>query len=225
MTKISKYREAIRLRKQGKSYSQIKVNLRLSKSTLSRWLRKYPLNEEQMNKLREKSQIRIEKFRQTMMQKRQIRLLTYYNEERRKLFPLSERELFIAGLFLYWGEGNKFSRYTLSINNTDPSVLTFSLFWITHALHIDKKNIRVFLHLYKDMDIKKETNYWSKELDIDISQFSKPYIKKSKRNDVDQKGFGHGTCGIRIDSVFLKERILMNLKALSDFSWIKTDKI
>lgn len=199
------------------SYSQIKKTLGVSKSTLSYWLRDYPLSKERINELRGRSETRIEKFRETMKRKRERRLNGFYREEKRKWLPLSKRELFIAGLFLYWGEGGKTVRQTISLNNTDPQVMKFTLYWLIEALEIPEEKIRVYLHLYSDMDIRKEMGFWSKELKIPLSRFVKPYIKESKKADIDHKGFGHGTCGLLVCDTRLKERILMSIKAIADY--------
>lgn len=218
MTKVLLRRQALKLRSLGKSYSQIKSELGISKSTLSLWLWKYPLTQQQVRLLRDVSQIRIEKYRRTMQLKRETKLSGYYDEEKKILIPLSKKELFIAGLFLYWGEGGKTVRHVLSVNNTDPAVLKFTLHWMMEALNIPKEKIQVYLHLYNDMAIKKEINFWSKELHMPKNQFARPYIKKSKRINVDHKGFGHGTCGLRVNNTVLKERILMAIKVVADYS-------
>ncbi len=59
-------------------------------------------------------------------------------------------------------------------------------------------------------------DYWSRELNINKIFFSKPYIKKSKKSDIDQKGFGHGTCGLRVYDTVMKENILMAIRAIGD---------
>jgi len=225
MARFRDHQQALVLRKQGKSYSQIKKELKVSKSTLSLWLRKYPLSKEQINKLRAWSEIRIEKYRQTMQQKREIRLLNYYKEEKRKWLPLSLKELYLAGLFLYWGEGAKTIRSQVSINNTDPDVLKFSLYWMCAVLKIPKEKIQVYLHLYNDMNMSKEIDFWSKTLNMPKRLFSKPYIKKSKRTDLTQKGFGHGTCGLRTNNTVMKESILMAIQAIADQYGEKVSKI
>lgn len=218
MTKVKERQKALKLRlKKKMSYSQIKEIVGVSKSTLSYWLRDYPLSKERINELRGRSERRIEKFRQTMRAKREKRLKEFYGEEARKWWPLSRRELFIAGLFLYWGEGGKSVYHTISLNNTDPKVVKFTLYWLTKALKVPKEKIRVYLHLYSDMDVEKEMEFWSKELKIPLSQFVKPYIKKSKKADIDHKGFGHGTCGLLITNTRLKERILMGIEAIADY--------
>src|SRR5215469_1646631 len=122
MTKNLLRRQALVLRKLGKSYSQIRNELGISKSTLSVWLREYPLTKEQLRQLNYFNEIRIEKFRQTMQLKREIRLQKYYKEMKRTILPLSNRELLLTGIFLYWGEGAKTTRSQVHISNTDPAV-------------------------------------------------------------------------------------------------------
>ena len=73
MTKLNEYRQAVQLRKRGKSYSQIKRELGLSRSTLSRWLNMMPLTNEQLNNFRS-DEIRIERFRRTMKKKKDMQL-------------------------------------------------------------------------------------------------------------------------------------------------------
>lgn len=217
MAKIKIRQRALTLRKQEMSYSQIKRILGVSKSTLSYWLRDFPLSKERIRELRDRNESRIEKFRETMRLKRERRLTSFYNEEKKKWLPFSKRELFIAGLFLYWGEGSKKVPCQLSLNNTDPKVIKFYLYWLVKILGVPKNEIRAYVHLYKDMNIKKETLFWSLLLKISPDQFVKPYIKESTRSQIDHKGFGHGTCALYVNNVRLKERVMMALKAIADY--------
>lgn len=218
MAKIELKNKALELRKLGKSYSQIKQELKVSKGSLSLWLRQYPLGKEQMQKLRDFSEIRIEKYRQTMQAKREKRFDDYYRQEKIKYLPLSKKELFIAGLFLYWGEGTKDLKYPVALYNTNPQVIKFGLVWYRNSLNLPSSKIKIQLHLYSDMNIKDEMRYWSRELKIPLSQFANPYIKKSKKADINRKGsFGHGTCGLLVNDVRLKERVMATLKAIADY--------
>lgn len=217
MTKIKERRKVITLRKEGKTFSEIKKIVRVSKSTLSIWLKSHPLSDEQLLKVNKMKYRAIERFRETMRAKRKKRLENYYKEIKHKLLPFSKKNLFIAGLFLYWGEGNKASSHTISINNTDPSVLKFTRYWYSKALDIKEKNMKIYLHLYKDMNIIKEINYWSSQLRIPKSQFIRPYIKESNKSNIDQKGFGHGTCALVVHNTVIKEKILMGIKCIADY--------
>jgi len=221
MARLKDREKALALRKQEMSYSQIKKILKVSKSTLSLWLRNYPLPEEKIKELQkkgwERSERAIERFRNTMKQKREGRLKEIYETQKKTILPLNEREFFIAGLLLYWGEGTKCRRDGLSISNSDPSVIKFFIRWLNESLGIPKRKIRVGLHLYKDMDVNKEMEFWSRTLKIPLLQFIRPYIKKTSSERINHKGgFGHGTCNVRINSVPIAEKIFMTLKAITD---------
>jgi transposase len=217
MARFKDREKALALRKQGKSYSQIKKILGLSKSTLSVWLRNYPLSKQRIQELRDWNEQRIEKYRETMRKKRQARLDKTYDEQKKIILPLTKREFFIAGLMLYWGEGEKARLQCVGVSNTDPSVIKFFIRWATQSLWSQKHKIRIQIHLYNDMNIKKEMNYWSRTLNIPLKQFNRPYIKNTSSERINHKGsFGHGTCNARISDVLLAEKIIMGLKTISD---------
>lgn len=72
-----------------------------------------------------------------------------------------------------------------------------------------------------DMDIEKETNYWSDILNIPLFAFRKPYIKKSffdKRKNYKGR-FGHGTCNIMFNNRDMYEFIMMSIKYLGQISY------
>lgn len=221
MARIFDRQKAIDLRKKGMTYSEIRQKLTVSKSTLSDWLRKYPLTSEQIRLLENTRQrnryLSIEKIILTKQKKYNARLVSLYEQEKKRLLTLNEKELELAGLFLYWGEGSKRMNGPLSINNTDPQVLQFALSWMEKSLKIPRGKIKVYLHLYEDMDIKQEILYWKKILDLPSSQFARPYIKKSTREKILHKGFGHGTCGLVVNNVRLKEKVMMGIKVVADF--------
>jgi transcriptional regulator with XRE-family HTH domain len=196
MAKYELKQKVLELRKQGMSYSQIRKELKVSKGSLSLWLKDYPLSKARIRKLRDLSDIRIEKFSQTMKAKREARLVEFYNEEKSKNLPLSKKELFIAGLFLYWGEGMKNNKYPLGLYNTNPQLIKFGLYWYKNILKIPTEKIKIHLHLYSDMDVKSEMKFWSQELKFPLSGFANPQIKKSLKSAIKYKGtFGHGTSG------------------------------
>lgn len=218
MAKYLLRQQALALRKSGKSYGQIRSEIGVSKSTLSVWLKDYPLSKVEIDLLRGRSEVRIEKFRNTMLAKRRRRLDDLYASKKDSFVGFSKKELFVAGLFLYWGEGGKDFKRPLSVHNTNPAIVKFVLFWYVTVLNVPKNKIKAYLHLYSDMDIVKEVNYWANELNLPLSQFVKPYIKKSKRSDIDHKGgFGHGTCGLIVANLRLKEEIMIDLQIIADY--------
>jgi transposase-like protein len=205
---------ALKMREQGMSYSAIKEKLGVSKSTLSYWLRDMPLSRDRINALRAHSPKRIERFRETMQQKRNSRLLEVYKKVAVELGALTGRELFVAGFFLYWGEGGKTKAYAITFSNTDPNMIRFYLSWI-RILKIPKSKVKVRLHLYTDMDIKRETAFWINQTKLKEDQFKKPYIKRSLTSSLSYRGFGHGTCNVIVDERDISEYVLQGLKYIA----------
>ena len=152
MARIIDRQKTIELRKQGKTYSQIKKELGVSKSTLSDWLSKYPLTEKQLKFLKQNRknsrQLAIEKTIIVKRNKREMRIKSIYEEQRKYWVSLSQKELELAGIFLYWGEGNKRLDGPVFLNNTDPKVMKFALHWFMRGLSIPQEKIKVDLHLY-----------------------------------------------------------------------------
>ncbi len=218
MARFRDHEKALILRKQGQSYSQIRKILKVSKSTLSLWLRDYPLPKQRIRELRDWNEQRIEKCRETKRKKKEERLKKIYNEQKRFIFPLTKRELYLAGLFLYLGEGSRFKEAMLSVSNTNPSVIKFFINWLVKSLNVPKNRLKIHLHLYQDMNISKEIKFWSEILNFPISQFNKPYIKKTSAKNINHKGsFGHGTCNVSTGNARLTEKILMGLKFISNY--------
>lgn len=218
MAKIKEKDRAIKLRKAGWSYSQIKAAIGVSKGSLSLWLGDMPLSRNRMRELRDWNEKRIEKYRETRRIKREKMLAGVYKEEKSKILPLSKRDVFIGGLFLYWGEGGKTKMAELGFSNTNPAMCKFCVFWMVNELKFPKRKIKIRLHLYKDMSVATETKFWSKKLKISQKQFRSPYIKNSRLENLSYKrGYGHGTCNILVGNAILARKVLMGLKAIEDY--------
>ena len=208
MARLKDRERALALRKGGKSYSQIRNETGVSKSTLSYWLRDFPLSADRIRELRDWNEQRIEKYRATRRINKENRLLSVYTEQKKILIPLRSRDLFLAGLFLYWGEGSKSRESRLSISNTNPAIIKFFKKW---------KKFRIHLQLYSDMDINREIEYWSRKIKIPRSQFIRPYIKKSSQNRINHKGgYGHGTCNLVVGDARIWERVMMSIRVIED---------
>lgn len=169
----------------------------VSKSTLSNWLSDHPLSKERIRELQADSSQRIEKFRNTMREKKRKRREEVRQRVEKDLGKITKRELFLAGLFLYWGEGLKAESYTTSLANTDPAMVAFFVKWLEKCFGINRCDLKVKLHLYSDMKEPEEITFWSQLLSIPKKNFQKSYIKSSFRKDLSYKFVSkHGTCNV-----------------------------
>ena len=100
--KLKEKIEAIRLRKLGKSYSEIRKKARVSKGTLSLWLRNIELTPGQEKRLyvelRQKNAYRMAKLNQ---RKRIDKTKKILKEAKKEVSSYFTNPLFLAGLMLY----------------------------------------------------------------------------------------------------------------------------
>lgn len=213
--------QAISLRKQEFSYSEIKKRLNVSKSTLSYWLRDLPLSKEKILELRRsgwsKGEASREKYRATMRERKDEKARLVYEEHKKKFSNISDESIFIAGLMLYLGEGSKKKDSTLAIANTDPNTITFFIGWLEKYLDVSRSEIRIQLHLYENMDTEREQKYWQKILRLKYEQFYKISVRKLKESSFSyQDSFRHGTCSLYVFGTERVTKVMMAMKALVD---------
>jgi len=121
--------KAIKLRKQGLSYNEIKVKIPVAKSTLSLWLKSIPLKEEHKQRLYTK-QIQILSRGSQSQKERRFREVEKIikNAELEIDMPLSFETYRLMGAFLYWAEGSKGKRFELTNSNIWPRLVITTKF-------------------------------------------------------------------------------------------------
>lgn len=210
---------ALKLRTEKElSYTAIAKRLRVSKSTLSYWLRNFQLSESKIKELKhkgwERGEISREKFRLTMRKKREREERLIFEKYRKQLSTSSRDSYFVAGLMLYLAEGNKTGQSTIALSNTDPQIIQFFIKWLVDFLKIPVDKMRCELHLYENMNLKKEKGFWESQTGFIKSQFYKSQIKKLKKSSFSYKeSYRHGTCKIIVLGVKKKTELMMAMKA------------
>lgn len=203
------------------SYSQIRKRLGIPKSTLSYWLRGFPLTEKRILELRrqgwKKGEAARERFRNTMERKQELECREVYKKYQKRLSKISEDAFFVAGLMLYLGEGDKSHYAQISLSNTDPKIIKFFIKWMIDFLGIAKEDMRVQLHLYENMDIENEKRFWKNELGFSEIQFYKSEVRKLQKSSFSYKeSYRHGTCQIYFPGVEKKRELMMAIEAFVD---------
>ena len=214
---VEKHVRAIELRKQGWSYSAIKNELKISKSTASMWLRHLPLSQKQLDALLFHNEHRIERFRTTMAKKKEIAFNLALRAQKGQIGTLTQREIYLCGLALYWSEGSKTTYSKLIFSNTDPRMIKFYLVWLKLGVVYPLERIRIKLHLYMDMCVEDETHYWMGVTGLRASQFVKPYIKTTTLRGITYKTRGHGTCNIIASGLQYARPALAGMEVLAEY--------
>lgn len=176
-----------KLRASGSSLNQIQKETKVPKSTIRTWILGITLTEFQKEVLTKRSRTALQKGRKKAQQiKKAHKMLKdreNFEEGKRKIGKLTENELFIAGVALYWGEGFKNKHeHRLGFCNSDPLMLKFYLKWLEKCLKIKKDRITLRLSLNNSYQNRNEEFqiYWSKILGIPVSHFTKTFYQKTK---------------------------------------------
>ncbi len=201
--------KALELRKQAKTYTEIKKILGVSKSTLSAWFKNEEWSQD-IKKLNKEIHIKTSTNHLMMMNKnRKIMLDKKYKEvedEAGKEFKVYKNDpLFMAGLMVYAGEGDKSSRNLTRISNSEFYLHLVFIRFSERFLNIGRDKIKVWLLLYPDHSIEECVEVWSKKLKINKQNFNKSQviIGKSKLRKL-QYGVGNSI----ISSTSLKKKMM-----------------
>ncbi|MFF2812359.1 hypothetical protein ACFVT2_35330 [Streptomyces sp. NPDC058000] len=188
--------KARELRKQGLTYDRIQLELGCSKSSISLWVRDLPKPER-----RDPSeQARI------AGRKRWDHELAVRDEERRRtkakatkeVGELSDRDLFITGVALYWAEGEKDKPYarreSVSFVNSDPNVIRLHLAWL-RLLGVEPERLSYRVMIHATADVAAAERYWADLVGVDVTTFHKTTIKKhSPKTNRKNVGEGYNGC-------------------------------
>lgn len=221
MAKSKEQIKARNLRKKGVSIRDISKRLKVSRGSASLWCRDVVLTEKQIEKLHEQM-IRggySGRLKGAHIQKegKQQKIRYYAEKGRQDIQQIKGRELLIAGLALYWGEGSK-KDPRVRFSNSDPMIIKFIMRWFREILNImeDRFIMRIAINKIHKERLDDVNAYWSKETDIPIEQFRKSILIKVKNEKIYENHFQHyGTLNVGIaKSSDLFYRIMGWLEAL-----------
>ncbi|MFD3491055.1 hypothetical protein ACFWWB_10830 [Streptomyces sp. NPDC058690] len=167
------------LRRQGMTYDRIQVELGCSKSSISLWVRDLPKPEPHHTPTEHLA----------LMNAGLLDLRASREKERAEtkrlardaVGDLSDRELFLAGVTLYWAEGTKDKTYSrrecLQFINSDPNVIKLYLRWLD-LLGVTQDRIRMRVSIHESADIPGAERFWAELVGIPTSALKKTTLKK-----------------------------------------------
>ncbi|MFJ5777812.1 helix-turn-helix domain-containing protein [Streptomyces sp. NPDC093094] len=167
------------LRQQGWTYNQIQAELGCSKSSVSLWVRDLPHPEPKCTPEERRARMNAGLARLRASQDRE-------REETKRtaaaaVGKLSDRELFLVGVGLYWAEGSKDKPYDRRENacfvNSDPGMIKVFLAWLD-LLGIERERLRFRVMIHENADAFGAESFWAELAGADRSTFSKTTLKK-----------------------------------------------
>src|SRR3990167_9023345 len=167
MAKSKERLEARNLRRQGESIKVIANRLHVSPSSVSLWCRDIHLSLEQIKELERKSKDpfygkRLE-YSLSQQKARRVKIEALLKKGTNDIGLLTERELFLVGVALYWAEGFKKDSQAGFACSDSKMVLIF-IKWLTSCCRykIGDLSFRVTLNESHNMRAQEVVNYWIK---------------------------------------------------------------
>lgn len=169
-------KQAVQLRRRGRSYGEIKNEIRVAKSTISLWLRDIPLSPKHRARLYT-NRIKLLTLGPNSQRERRAREIEIITQRAKTEihFPISRQELLLMGSALYWGEGSKGNR--CQVTNSDPALIYFAVFWLKEVLNVDPRQLKARLNIYPQQDELLIKKFWSNLTNIPLENFGKSYVK------------------------------------------------
>lgn len=178
---------ALKLRREGNSIKEIAQIIHVSKSSVSLWCKDMQLTAKQRLRL-EKRMIaagHLGRLRgaETNRLKKEKNLQFYTKLAKKKVDMLSNRDLFITGLGIYWGEGSKGK---FSFTNSDPLMVTFMSNWLQTYIHVGKSDLkpRIYINEIHRHRESKVMHFWSTLLDLPKHQFNRTVFIKTRQKKI-----------------------------------------
>ena len=183
------YHRAIELRKAGWSYKMIGAEIGVSKSTLSIWLRDELAHTEIIEQRKLFGRAKAAQTKKALHQRQHQKIHdAAVNNMRESLADgITGRELFFAGLMLYWAEGAK-TYHRVALANSDPSIIRTFVRWLKHCLNIERQQLRAIVHTHPDVSVDEAEEYWSEVIGIPRSQFYPTQIDVRTNKSVEKRG-------------------------------------
>ncbi|MEU5363438.1 hypothetical protein ABZ354_08085 [Streptomyces sp. NPDC005925] len=168
------------LRLQGWTYDQIEAELDCSRSSVSLWVRDLPKPQRQKRTREESSALARRGWEERLRLREEERQQTK-ETAKREIGALTERELFLLGVGLYWAEGSKDKpharREKVIFVNSDPSMVQVYLAWLD-LLGVGREHLRCTVMIHETADIPAAERYWADLTGTDRSAFTKTTVKR-----------------------------------------------
>ena len=206
-----KYKEkqkAIEYRKEGMSIKEISNILRVSKASVSIWVRNIVLNKAQQEGLDSKNTEHsvIEKRRQTRIKNETLKRDLIIKEAEDEIQNLDKEDLKVAGIMLYLAEGGKTQRGLVRFSNSNPLVIKLMMNFLLKICEVPVEKFKGHIHTHSKVQVQNAEKYWSEITGISRKSFFKTYIKPGISSKGLKNNLPFGTFDIYVcdTNLFLK---------------------
>ena len=133
------------------------------------------------------------------------------SDARQEIKTISEREMFLIGVALYWAEGYKklktkngrvITSHPISFTNTDPIMIRSFIAFLQEIVRIPQKDIAASIRSFKHLNENDVLSYWMGETGLSTGNFKKVLypVSRSSNGKRPYDRLPHGTIQISANS-------------------------
>ena len=190
-------------------------------SSVSVWVREIPLTPEQLESLRLRNPAYNRQLRGATRNAERGRERRRGHQRDGRLLARRGDALHVAGVMLYWAEGDKGSRNAARLSNSDPELLRLFVRFLRECFGVHDRKVRVTCHLFADhlerqRDIEQ---FWLDTLELPraclcksvVNVYSK-YSQKKRKNRLP-----YGTVRVTVHSTEIVQSIYGAIQEYAGF--------
>lgn len=195
--------------------------LRVSRSSVSVWVRDIELSVAQHEALRRRNPIYNGQRLGAIVRSRQARDRRLGWQEEGRTKARNDDRLHVAGCMLFWAEGSK-HRNGVDFCNSDPDMMRFFVRFLRCCYAVADEKMRVSCNLFADhLERQREIErFWLRTLDLPDSSLRKSIVNvyskhsQKKRTNV----LPYGTCKLVVSSTELVQSIFGAIQEYGGFT-------
>jgi len=163
---------AVRLRTQGRTYGEIANEIKVSKSTLSLWLREVRVPKKFLLRIQQKKLDAVKLGWEARRRERIDRTLRITASAKQEVKHLMRNPLWLVGVTLYWAEGHKEKIWRtgtlVTFTNMDENTIIIFRNWSRKFLCVSDNDFvwSLYIHDSRKMHSHKMKDWWAKKLGI-----------------------------------------------------------
>lgn len=208
-------------RERGLAVKEIARLVGVAPSSVSVWVRDVPLTLEQREVLRQMNPAYNRQLRGATRNAERGRARRREYQDEGRALARTCNALHIAGAMLYWAEGDKGSKNTARLSNSDPDLLRLYVEFLRTHFEVPNEKLRVTCHLFADhlerqLEIEQ---FWLDLLDLPrtslcrshVNVYSK-YSQKKRQNKLP-----YGTTRVCVNSTQVVQSIYGSIQEYGRF--------
>ena len=208
-------------RHRAMSIKEIARLVGVAPSSVSLWVRDIPLTVDQLASLRQRNPAYNRQLRGATRNAERGRARRLAYQEEGRVMARDAHTLHVAGVMLYWAEGDKGSRNAARISNSDPEVLKLFMRFLRECLDVPDEQLSVTCHLFADhLDRQWEIEqFWLDVLRLPRARLCKSFVnvysKYSQKKR--QNKLPYGTTRVTVHSTRIVQSIFGSIQEYAGF--------